>query len=288
MAFCTKCGARLPENAAFCTECGAPAEQSGNHPAEQPVPPVQAQPVNTAPVPSAAGNVNGYAQQKKKSSLPYMLLGVAAVLILALVIVLMFGAKNFLKNREEPTIGTSVDNVGAEFAGDWYGWWIIHDPTGAYAEYDGTFSDICARVYDNGDDTGTFVLWDEGNTAEYCLGKVEVGFDNVCMYSISGGFFEEDNIDVNDWIVFPDGDPGTGNFENLICVSGTYTSADNADDGFEYFIFLRPWGMDWEDIKNGDTSDCYYDDMMPGLYEEWYLPQIRAGVTSAPDSFHDD
>ena len=58
-----------------------------------------------------------------------------------------------------------------------------------------------------------------------------------------------------------------------------------ADDWFDYYIILRPWGTEWEDIRNADTTNLPYDDMMPLSYDSWYLPLIRSGVTKAPESF---
>lgn len=46
------------------------------------------------------------------------------------------------------------------------------------------------------------------------------------------------------------------------------------DSGFNYYIILRPWGMDWEDVRIADNSDNLYTDMMPLAYDDWYLPNI--------------
>ena len=59
---------------------------------------------------------------------------------------------------------------------------------------------------------------------------------------------------------------------------------DNREDSFDYEIYLRPWGVEWEDVRNVDTTDLPYDDMMPAYYDSWYLPLIKDGVTEAPDN----
>ena len=35
-----------------------------------------------------------------------------------------------------------------------------------------------------------------------------------------------------------------------------------SDDWFDYYIILRPWGTEWEDIRNADTTNLPYDDMI--------------------------
>ena len=44
-----------------------------------------------------------------------------------------------------------------------------------------------------------------------------------------------------DWIV----DPGLMDFEDLIRIDGYY---ENGDDEFYYEIYLRPWGIEWDDV----------------------------------------
>ena len=58
---------------------------------------------------------------------------------------------------------------------------------------------------------------------------------------------------------------------------------DNSGDSFDYEIYLRPWGTEWEDVRSADISEMPYDDMMPAYYDSWYLPLIKDGVTEAPD-----
>ena len=41
------------------------------------------------------------------------------------------------------------------------------------------------------------------------------------------------------------------------------------------YFFLRQWGTIWDDVE---TSD------MPDLYDSWYLPLIKDGVTTAPET----
>lgn len=52
-------------------------------------------------------------------------------------------------------------------------------------------------------------------------------------------------------------------------------------------MYLRPWGTEWEDVRNGDTSGCIYGDMMPVRYDDWYAPLLEQGVTELPASYAD-
>lgn len=76
-------------------------------------------------------------------------------------------------------------------------------------------------------------------------------------------------------------------FDKMLCIHGFYAKPSNSDDWIEYYIFIRPWGMKWDDVKNGDMSEMIYSDMMPIEYENWYLPKIEAGL-DMPDSFEWD
>lgn len=57
----------------------------------------------------------------------------------------------------------------------------------------------------------------------------------------------------------------------MIYIDGWY---ENGDDGYYYEIYLRPWGLRWDDAG---------EDYLPYLYDDWYLPLIDAGK-SMPDS----
>ena len=74
-------------------------------------------------------------------------------------------------------------------------------------------------------------------------------------------------------------------YHDMICISGVYTDPENSGNSFVYTIYLRPWGMDWEDVRTGDTSGCLYRNMLPPDYDSWYAPQLARGTTKMPDSF---
>lgn len=173
--------------------------------------------------------------------------------------------------------------------GDWYGWWILQNGTGSWEEVSGSFWDTCARVWVEDDGTGYIEFWDEDNEAGECFANATVTFTTNGTSAAQGamvcgdGLFWNADLTEGAWVVYPDDSPMGPAIDNAICVLGTYVDPDNSEDSFDYEIYLRPWGMEWEDVRGADTSDMPYDDMMPAYYDSWYLPLIKDGVTEAPD-----
>ena len=94
--------------------------------------------------------------------------------------------------------------------------------------------------------------------------------ENGTMTS-EGGWFTDVALEHADWIV----DPGLVERDNMVYIDGWY---ENGDDGYYYEIYLRPWGLRWDDAG---------EDYLPYLYDDWYLPLIDAGK-SMPDSIEMD
>ncbi len=64
-------------------------------------------------------------------------------------------------------------------------------------------------------------------------------------------------------------------YDDMIWISGDY---EDGDDEFHYDIYLRPWGLYWDDME---------EDTYPYRYTDWYLPLIDAGK-SMPDAIGED
>ena len=74
------------------------------------------------------------------------------------------------------------------------------------------------------------------------------------------------------------------NFPQMICLSAL--AGDPASDSwFRIRLYLRPWGVDWSDVRTGDVSGCWYEDMMPPGYDSWYARLLAQGTAQMPDSF---
>ena len=150
--------------------------------------------------------------------------------------------------------------------GDWYGWWKMTGCSGDYEKMEGAWWDICGTIDIGSDMTGIVRLWDEDYSRDSLMAKVNVSL-STSGTSEHGTLMSEDGqftdvyLEHADWIV----DPGLVDFEDLIRIDGYY---ENGDDEFYYEIYLRPWGIEWDDVDA---------DSLPSRYEDWYLPLIRAG-----------
>ena len=65
-----------------------------------------------------------------------------------------------------------------------------------------------------------------------------------------------------DWMADP-GASDVSDFDHMIAIEGGEYEDENG--GFKYTIYLRPWGMDWSDVK---AKDDWY---MPANYDSWYV-----------------
>lgn len=195
------------------------------------------------------------------------------------------------------------DSAAADFSwwnGEWYGWWAIKNGTGSYQGP--SDANVCWDTYANievyDDNTGYLTLWDTETNKENPLIR---GYLNFEKGSDSRGklvndwitFFDAGqwlpqfyatpmDIDAGDWVVDP-ADSSVSHFKDMIEIEGHYEDPDGTGEGFDYYIYLRPWGTDWSDVASGDTTGCLYKDMMPVLYDYWYAPLVDMGE-SLPDS----
>lgn len=148
------------------------------------------------------------------------------------------------------------------FRGDWYGYWIMTDPTGQYEEWTERFWDCCATIKLEDDGVGSLTLTDEDLPEGTTLGEVfiKVSASNGYASSINGRFFDAD-VAEGQWAFAPN----TSTAENMIIITGQYESEAG---NFGYTIILRPWGLVWDDVS---------EDYLPYYYNTWYLPLIQNG-----------
>ena len=156
--------------------------------------------------------------------------------------------------------------------GEWYGWWKMSGCYGYYESMEGNGWDVCGDIDIGTDYTGTITLWDEDYTrsepmasAQVSLSEAGTGEHGTVMSE--GGWFTNVALEHADWIV----DPALLDYDDMIWISGDY---ENGDDEFHYDIYLRPWGLYWDDME---------EDTYPYRYTDWYLPLIDAGK-SMPDA----
>ena len=194
---------------------------------------------------------------------------------------------------EAPAIDTPVATAApVELAyswwnGEWYGWWVIYEGGGEYADLESYCYDACATISVHGD-TGLVDLWDEDCAEGVNIGYIDVAFepgttDKGRMVSVSGNFYD-DEIAARDWVVDP-GDSIVSRFDSMIMIDGMYYEDGNSSNWIHYYVFLRPWGMSWEDVRSDSCYDMPYDDMLPLGYDSWYVPQMNGPM---PDYFDFD
>ena len=175
--------------------------------------------------------------------------------------------------------------------GDWYGWWIVTDGTGYYADWQYMYWDCCATIDLADDGTGSIVIWDQNRTYESPLlsSYVEMSEgwgDKGCMISTTGYIYDHP-IGYYDFLVDPELS-SVSEFEDMIGIEAYYQDPSDPYGSFSCIFILRPWGMGWEDVRNADTSNSLFSDMMPGLYDTWYQTQLSKGLTEAPHSFQEE
>ena len=146
--------------------------------------------------------------------------------------------------------------------GAWYGWWKMTGCSGSYESMEGQWWDVCGEIAIGADYTGSVTLWDEDYTradpmalASVSLKEAGTGEHGTVMSE--GGWFTDTALAHADWI---DGD------------------YENGDDTFHYDIYLRPWGLYWDDMDESGYPYCYTD---------WYLPLIDAGMPM-PDAIGEE
>ena len=178
----------------------------------------------------------------------------------------------------EPTLpSTTADDALLEWwNGEWYGWWKMTDCSGSYESMEGQWWDICGVIEIDADRTGTVTLWDEDYTRDDAMVSAAVSLSDTGTgehgtLTSEGGWFTDVALAHADWIV----DPGLQELADIICIDGRY---ENGDDTYRYEIYLRPWGLYWDDVE---------EENRPYLYADWYLPLIDAGK-SMPDSIGAD
>ena len=152
--------------------------------------------------------------------------------------------------------------------------------------------------YDIYDEDGNTVFTVEGKLAwGHCLhilnaagehiGKMKVRFAKgegpSGSLALKSGKFWDETLQKDGWSCDP-ARTDVRNFPQMICLSSL--AGDPASDSwFRIRLYLRPWGVDWSDVRTGDVSGCWYEDMMPPGYDSWYARLLAQGTAQMPDSF---
>lgn len=159
----------------------------------------------------------------------------------------------------------ATNDLEAYWDGDWYGWWMMENCTGYYADLEGYWWDLCAEIDIDESGEGVMVLWDEDFSRDDPLGTVYIRIDTESgagkhgsLVSVSGSF-EIGDIGEGDW----NASPADAGYDDCLMFTGT---VQDGEDSYEYTIVLRPWGTLWDDVE---------EDFLPYYYDDWYLPLIE-------------
>lgn len=148
---------------------------------------------------------------------------------------------------------------------------------GAYEDNAGSWWDACAQIELDTDGSGTLTLWDDSCEAGQIIADAQVQASTDLttsgrLVSTGGSFFDCSLDGADAWYI--DAAPSESMpYSEMICISGVYTDPENSEDSFVYTVYLRPWGMDWEDVRTDDET------RLPYFYDDWYLPLIEAGAS---------
>ena len=181
-------------------------------------------------------------------------------------------SRETVSHTEPETTNTTGDTLLDWWNGEWYGWWKMTECAGYYEGMDDSRWDICGVIDIKSDNTGTVTLWDEDYSKSNPMAEASVSLlddgmgEHGTMISKSGRFT---NIDLSqeDWVV----NPVAMEVDDLICIDGYY---ENGEDEFYYEIYLRPWGLYWDELDANSR---------PAYYDSWYVPMIESGEYM-PDS----
>lgn len=158
------------------------------------------------------------------------------------------------------------------WTGKWYGWLVYTAGTGPYASDTDLAYDQIAEITADGD-TGRIVLWSIDGSSEQPTADVQfvfgAGESRAGSVTSVGGSFENFAIGFGSWRI----DPAVSSvtmFSRMIEIKGT--SYDTEGQSVSYSIYLRPWGMDWEDVRASiPNAETPYENMMPIEYDSRYI-----------------
>ena len=175
-----------------------------------------------------------------------------------------------------------VPNGGLQtWAGDYYGFWRITQAWGAWEDAQGETWDVCGRIWMEDENLGKLELWDTqcrmGELFAAADLKITQGLTDLGCLENGLGRFCDFELQPGHWTV----DPGREPYRSLPGVLLLQGSFQEQDSGFAYEIYLRPWGRDWEDVKDLPMGK----ELLPPHYKSWYLPLLGQNA-QMPQSFY--
>lgn len=176
---------------------------------------------------------------------------------------------------EAPAAPAEADPSSLEYwAGDWYGWWVVSEVYEGDPDDVGQWWDCCASLEIDRYGNATMILWDEDGSRNDALAEIYMDVSivdgDVAEFCSTGGYFGGENVGYEQWNCRSDDDE----YDQTFWISSTYNDGEGLH--FDYNIYMRPWGVMWDDIEANEPG------LLPGYYD-WYQEVIAYGYESAPD-----
>jgi len=156
--------------------------------------------------------------------------------------------------------------------GQWYGWWMIFDGDGYYADYINEAFDCCMMLEPT-QGGHRISIWDEDYNSyeDDCLAEVLVEIDpdggdgpygTAVSVADDGNYFWYGEVGQGDWSI----DPEYAGVDHMLIIEGSYT--DDEGEYCEYGVVLTKWGYEWNE------DDSTYP---PDYYDTYFLPLMEEG-----------
>lgn len=191
-------------------------------------------------------------------------LKLAAILTAALLCVSLLCACEKSAEKPQKTVielnsaSLSNDDIFV-LTGSWYGWWKLFNTSGDWSHLEGHWFDCCAIAEQSGGIT-ELLIWDENFTKDNYFALLYFEKDDGAYCLVGGEMLNSTSLETDAVKLRFDLSDGDGK----LTLYGSYYGTHKG--GFDYAIYLRPWGSLWTD----DEKPFYYDD--------WYLPLIENGA----------
>lgn len=152
--------------------------------------------------------------------------------------------------------------------GDWYGYWTISDTTAGYAGREDSTQDVHANIALDSSGKGMLYLWN--SYEDVAAAEIQVTKDGgsgaMGAATSEGGDLMGISLSHATWII----DPSLYDYDDYMVIDGYIEDEDG--EGFAYWVYLRPWGVTWDELP---------EDERPYNYEYWYLYEINSDMQEA-------
>lgn len=201
----------------------------------------------------------------------------------------------YVRSKDAPPVTTSGKTDDAQelselrewWDGEWYGYWQTYSATGDYKGLEDNLWECYALIEMNLDSTGAIYLWDDGG--DIARVDISVSKDSSSGHmgkaiSVSGDQWEGAEIGYGDWEI----DPSLHAYEDYFVIDSHYK--DELGGGFDYKVYLRPWGKIWDDVAEDDRpqwdDDWYFDNADDSMFKaiRGYGGYIHSQLPETPET----